>query len=175
MRQEVFELYELLETARVSGPLVLVGQSIGGLLVRLIRSSTGATLSASFWSIPRTRAVCWEACVMVAGFVCARRPLGEQFRRPGCEEATNSPPTRRRLHGREFQKIYISRQANPQPFGDHPLIVLGAGKRPPPPGTSDELWKTLRQEKEETGSRSSAAIGQFEVSQRPNQWARDSQ
>ena len=35
MRQEVFELHALLKAAKISGPLVLVGQSIGSLLVRL--------------------------------------------------------------------------------------------------------------------------------------------
>src|SRR6185503_15971781 len=35
MRQEAFELHALLEAAKVPGPFVLVGQSIGGLLVRL--------------------------------------------------------------------------------------------------------------------------------------------
>src|SRR5207245_3071490 len=49
----------------------------------------------------------------------------------------------------EFQQIYLSRKANPEPLGNRPLIVLGAGKRPKPPGTSDELWKELRQEKDE--------------------------
>jgi len=32
-----------------------------------------------------------------------------------------------------------SRKANPEPLGKRPLIVLAAGKRPPPPGTSEEL------------------------------------
>ena len=49
----------------------------------------------------------------------------------------------------EFQQIYLSRKANPEPLGDRPLIILGAGKRPQPPGTSDELWKQLRREQDE--------------------------
>ena len=49
----------------------------------------------------------------------------------------------------EFQQIYLSRKANPEPLGNRPLIVLGAGKRPKPPGTLDELWKELRREKDE--------------------------
>jgi len=49
----------------------------------------------------------------------------------------------------EFQQIYLARQTDPEPLGDRPLIVLGAGKRPPPPGTSDDLWKKLRAEKDE--------------------------
>ena len=34
------------------------------------------------------------------------------------------------------------------PFGERPLIVLGAGKRPAPPGTSDEVWAQMRIEKD---------------------------
>src|SRR5206468_7807904 len=49
----------------------------------------------------------------------------------------------------EFQQIYLSRKANPEPLGNRPLIVLGAGQRPKPSGTSDEKWKELRQEKDE--------------------------
>src|SRR5688500_5303272 len=35
MGQEVFELHQLLKELKISGPIVLVGQSVGGLLVRL--------------------------------------------------------------------------------------------------------------------------------------------
>lgn len=50
----------------------------------------------------------------------------------------------------EFQRMYLSRKANPEPLGDRTLIVLAAGKQqPPPPGTSEEIWKKLVQEKNE--------------------------
>src|SRR5262245_65507850 len=48
-----------------------------------------------------------------------------------------------------LQQMYLSRQATPEPLGNRPLIVLGAGKRPKPPGTTEELWKELRQERDE--------------------------
>jgi pimeloyl-ACP methyl ester carboxylesterase len=35
MSQEVFELHALLDAARISGPVILVGQSMGALNVRL--------------------------------------------------------------------------------------------------------------------------------------------
>jgi len=44
MRQEVFELQALLEAAKVPGPFVLVGQSIGGLLVRLYAEQYGSNV-----------------------------------------------------------------------------------------------------------------------------------
>lgn len=45
--------------------------------------------------------------------------------------------------------MHLSRQANPVPLGSRPLIVLGAGKRPQPPGTPEELWKALRLERDQ--------------------------
>jgi len=92
MRQEVFELYELLETARVSGPLVLVGQSIGGLLVRLYTEQYGSNVVGVVLVDP-THESSMLGSVRYGGWVRLReKALGEQFRRPGCEEATNSPP-----------------------------------------------------------------------------------
>ena len=49
----------------------------------------------------------------------------------------------------ECQQLYLSRKADPVPLGNRPLIVLGAGKRPAPPGTSDSLWRVLRTERDE--------------------------
>ena len=48
----------------------------------------------------------------------------------------------------ELQQIYLARKAKPEPLGNRPLIVLAAGKGPPPPGTSEELWAQLRVEKD---------------------------
>jgi pimeloyl-ACP methyl ester carboxylesterase len=42
MRQEVFELHALLKAIKLPGPFVLVGHSIGGLLVRLYTQQYGS-------------------------------------------------------------------------------------------------------------------------------------
>lgn len=41
MAQNVFELHELLKTAKIKGPIILVGQSLGGLIVRLYTEQYG--------------------------------------------------------------------------------------------------------------------------------------
>src|SRR4030095_10039722 len=41
MAQNVFELHKLLKAAKIKGPIILVGQSIGGLLVRLYTEQYG--------------------------------------------------------------------------------------------------------------------------------------
>jgi pimeloyl-ACP methyl ester carboxylesterase len=150
MRQEVFELHALLKAAKISGPLVLVGQSIGSLLVRLYAGQYPGEVVGMVLVDPTH-----ESSVLYSV------PLGRWIRLR--EQATGRPvpPPRRKgsvsteykpendYQAEEFQQLYLTRRTNPQPLGSRPLIVLGAGKRPAPPGTSDALWKQLRQERDE--------------------------
>lgn len=46
--------------------------------------------------------------------------------------------------GDEAQLLYLEREKNPQPFGDRPLFVLAAEKRPPPPGMTEDAYKDIR-------------------------------
>lgn len=150
MTQEVFELHALLEAANVRGPFVLVGHSIGGLLVRLYADRYGSDVvgvvlvdpaheSAVLYSVPLGR---W---VRVRDQAKAR--VVPDPRRNGTVSTQYNPDDD--YLAEEFQALYRSRQANAEPLGDRPLIVLGAGKRPPPPGTSDSLWGVLRRERDE--------------------------
>jgi pimeloyl-ACP methyl ester carboxylesterase len=41
-------------------------------------------------------------------------------------------------------KIYVHCKDNPEPFGDRPLFVLAAGKRPAPPGITEDTYKNIR-------------------------------
>ena len=148
MRQEVFELHLLLEAASVPGPLILVGQSLGGLSVRLYTEQYGSDVvgivlvdpaheSAMLYVIPRGG---WVRLRELATGRVVPSP-----RRTGSTQDTAEVD----YLPEEFQQIYLSRQANPEPLGTRPLIVLGAGRRPPPPGTPDSLWKGLRQQRDE--------------------------
>ena len=51
--------------------------------------------------------------------------------------------------GEEAQQLYLHRKDNPEPFGDRPLFVLAAGKRPPPPGMTEATYKDLRRTRDE--------------------------
>jgi pimeloyl-ACP methyl ester carboxylesterase len=153
MKQEVFELRALLEAARIPGPYVLVGHSIGGLLVRLYMDHYGGDVIG----------------VVLVDPTHENTRLGRM--RPGesqprlvrlREEATGRAVPEPRRQGRvstqydpeddyiaeEFQSMYLARKANPEPLGDRPLIVL-AGTKPqlPPRGASEETWNELREEK----------------------------
>ena len=62
LQQEVLELHALLQEAHVSGPLVLVGQSMGALNVRLSTRKNMETTSLELcWSTLRMKAVCSTA------------------------------------------------------------------------------------------------------------------
>ena len=149
MRQEAFELHALLEAARLRGPLVLVGHSLGALLVRRYaqlhdRDVVGMVLvdptheSSVLYSVPLGR---WVRLRETA----TGRAIPEPRLR-GTPSTTYDPA--QDFLAEEFQELFAARTANPVPLGDKPLIVLGAGIRPAPPGTSDSLWNELRRERD---------------------------
>jgi pimeloyl-ACP methyl ester carboxylesterase len=149
MRQEVFELHALLEAAKVPGPFVIVGHSIGGLLVRLYTERYGGEVVGVVLVDP-THESDMLGSVRYGGWVRLRekateRPVPEP-RREGKARAQYNPDDD--YLAEEFQQIYLSRKANPEPLGKRPLIVLAAGRRPAPPGTSEDLWAQLRVEKD---------------------------
>jgi len=151
MRQEAFELHALLQAAKITGPIVLVGQSIGGLLVRLYAEQYGSNVVGMLLVDP-THESSVLGSVRYGGWVRLREKAiaGRVVPEPRREgKASSEYKQEDDYMAEEFQQVYLSRKANPEPLGNRPLIVLGAGKRPKPPGTSDELWKELRQERDE--------------------------
>ena len=151
MRQEVFELHALLEATKIPGPLVLVGQSMGGLLVRLYTEKYGSNVVGVVLVDP-THESSMLGSVRYGGWVRLREKaaVGRVVPEPRREgKASSEYRPEDDYMAEEFQQMHLARKANPEPLGVRPLIVLGAGKRPKPPGTSDEKWKELRQERDE--------------------------
>lgn len=149
MRQETFELHELLSAAKLGGPFVLVGQSLGGLLVRLYAEQHGADVAGVVLVDPtheddvlyNLRVARWVRLRDLSTGRTAPEP-----RREGAP-ATQYDPSQD-YFADELAAIQRARVANPVPLGDRPLVVLAAGKRPAPPGTPDTLWQRLRVEKD---------------------------
>ena len=110
MAQDNVDLQALLAAANVPGPYVLVGHSLGALLVRRYADHypdgiVGMVLVGPTHENTRLFS-----------------PVDNQWKR--MRELPN--PT-----GAEFQERYLARQANPTPLGDRPLIVA-AGTRSDP-------------------------------------------
>lgn len=130
VKQEVRELHALLAAAKIPGPYVMTGHSIGGVLVRLYAEEfpndvSGVVLAASTHESARLG-------VIGKGWVRVRED-----------------PSNAYFEG-ELQRLYMARRANREPLGDRPLIVLAPMRQdPPPPGTSDDLWSELRVEKDD--------------------------
>jgi pimeloyl-ACP methyl ester carboxylesterase len=150
LRQEVFELHALLEKAAVPGPYILVGQSLGGLLVRLYTGQYGSNVLGVVLVDPthessvlyRLKEGRWVRLRELA----TGRAIPEPRRGDGSDRQEGPEDD---YLAEEFQQIHLARQKNPQPFGNRPLIVLAAGRRPAPPGVSEEVWARLKVEKDE--------------------------
>ena len=149
MHQEVFELHTLLSAAQERGPFVLVGQSIGGLLVRLYAEKYDADVAGVVLVDPthedemlyNLRLARWVRIRDLATGKVVPEPKSE-----GAPSAAYDPS--QDYFADEFQLMHLARESSPTPLGDRPLIVIGAGKRPPPPDTPDSLWNRLRVEKD---------------------------
>lgn len=150
MAQEVFELHSLLDLAGIHGPFILVGQSIGALNVRLYTEQYPNEVVGIVLVDPTDESS--KLFNLRANQWIRLRELGSGRVVPP-PRRTGPPSTGYKPEddytGDEAQAIYLRRQRNPQPFGDRPLIVLAAGKRPAPPGMTEESYSELRREKDQ--------------------------
>jgi pimeloyl-ACP methyl ester carboxylesterase len=150
MAQEVVELHHLLEKAHIKGPLILVGQSIGGLLVRLYTEQYGGQVKGLVLVDP-THESSVLGSMKYGGWVRLReKAVGKTIPTPQLilRRSAGYDSTADYM-AEEFQLLYRSRLKRPQPFADRPLVVIGAGSRKQPPGTPDEQWKLLRAERDD--------------------------
>ena len=150
MRQEVFELHALLAVAKISSPYVLVGQSMGGLNVRLYTEEYGREVVGVVLVDPADESSMLFSLNANRWMKLREQATGRAVPPP---KSIGTPSTGYKPEddylGEEAQLLYLHRKENPQPFGDRPLIVLAAGKRPPPPGMTEESYKEIRRGRDE--------------------------
>lgn len=147
--QNVFELHELLKAAGISGPVILVGQSIGGLIARLYTKQYGKSVKGLVLVDP-THESSVLGSMKYGGWVRLReKAVRKAVPKPQIKDSVSAgyDPTADYM-AEEFQNIYLSSIKNPRQLGNLPLIILGAGIRKQPPGTPDEQWKQLRSERD---------------------------
>jgi pimeloyl-ACP methyl ester carboxylesterase len=150
MHQEVFELHNLLETAKIPGPYVLVGHSIGGLIVRLYTQRHPNDVMGVVLVDPthesnvlfNLRLNKWVRIRELA----TGRVVPEPLRQGRGTKGYNPDDD---YLAEEMQQLFLTRQTNPVSLGIRPLIVLAAAKPSTPPGTSQEFAEQLGREKDE--------------------------
>ncbi|MFT3749129.1 MAG: alpha/beta hydrolase [Agriterribacter sp.] len=149
MTQSVFELHELLKTAKIKGPFILVGQSIGGLMVRLYTERYGKQVQGLVLVDP-THESSVLGSMKYGGWVRLReKAAGKAIPQPQLTDSISKGyDSTADYMAEEFQKIHLSSLKNPGQLGNRPLIILGAGVRKQPPGTPDDQWKELRAERD---------------------------
>lgn len=150
MAQNVFELHALLEAAKIKGPIILVGQSIGGLIVRLYTERYGKNI-AGLVLVDPTHESGVLGSLRYGGWVRLReKATGKPIPKPQVKNkvSTDYDSTADYL-AEEFQQLYLSGIKNPRQLGNRPLVILAAGIRKQPPGTPDEQWKEIRKEREQ--------------------------
>ena len=150
MEQEVFELHQLLKSLNIKGPIVLVGQSMGGLLARLFTEKYGKNVVGLVLVDP-THESSVLGSMKYGGWVRLReKATGKPIPKPQVSTKESwGYDANADYMAEEFQKIYLGSSKKNQALGNRPLVVIGAGKRNQPPGTPDEQWKELRTERDQ--------------------------
>lgn len=123
MNAEAADLHALLHSLNIPEPIVFVGHSLGGILARVYVQRYPASVAGVLLLDPtdendvvfNTKLNRWITVHELEG------PLGDGA-----------------------WSVAKARQTDASPLGARPLIVIGAGKRAQPPGTSNEQWLAMR-------------------------------
>ena len=138
MERQVLDLHALLSAAKVPGPYILVGHSVGGLLVRLYSDRYPNDVVGVVMVDPTDESF--------RGYVKDSGP-GRWVRiRDGLQLNELNPA--RAAFAREVQAMHELRAKSPSPLGTRPLVVLIGGRRRPSPigATPDDMWAELQRE-----------------------------
>jgi pimeloyl-ACP methyl ester carboxylesterase len=149
MAQSVFELHKLLDAAKIKGPVTLVGQSIGGLLVRLYTERYGKNVVGLVLVDP-THESSVLGSMKYGGWTRLReKATGKPIPKPQVKMNISAGyDSTADYMAEEFQNMYLESTKNAQQLSSRPLVILGAGIRKQPPGTPDEQWKELKSERD---------------------------
>jgi pimeloyl-ACP methyl ester carboxylesterase len=141
MENQVLDLHALLTAAKVPGPYILVGHSVGSLLIRLYSDRYPNEVVGVVMVEPTDESF--------RGYIKDSGP-GRWVRiRDGLQPNELNPA--RAAFARELQAMHELRSKNPSPLGTRPLVVLIGGRKRPSPmaDTPDDMWDTLQREDQE--------------------------
>jgi pimeloyl-ACP methyl ester carboxylesterase len=141
----------LLRAAHVSGPLILVGHSYGGLVARRYaalhpRDVVGMVLVDPADEDGQLFYVKQNAWLRVREQ--SRGRVVPHPRTLAPDDSTMSYyDAERDFWSEEFQAFHDARADNPRMLGNIPLVILAAGKDVPPPGMTEQAWVLYRAER----------------------------
>jgi pimeloyl-ACP methyl ester carboxylesterase len=149
LAQNVLELHELLKAVNPKARIILVGQSIGGMIARLYAQKYGQEVAGLVLVDPAHESGFYGS-MKYGGWVRLReKAAGKPIPQPQIKsDISNGYDSTADYLAEEFQNMYGIVQKNGRSLGNLPLIVLGAGIRLPPPGTPEEQWKELKHERD---------------------------
>jgi pimeloyl-ACP methyl ester carboxylesterase len=162
MRQDAYELHALLAAARVKGPYVLVGHSIGGLIARVYAEQYPAEVAGLVLLDPTHE----DTTLMYQGKLVRVREGARGRGAPPVQTMRNSPPrppTREDIEQFEFnQKTFGAPRTDP-PFdklsAPHQAARLWFRSRPPRAAAGEDFWAEELQEMYEARARTPHPLG----------------
>jgi pimeloyl-ACP methyl ester carboxylesterase len=141
MEKQVLDLHALLTAAKVPVPYILVGHSVGGLLIRLYFDRYPNDVVGVVMVDPTDESS--------RGYVKDPGPGRWVRTRDGLKPNELNPA--RAAFARELQAMHELRTRSPWPLGTRPLIVLIGGRKTPSPiaDTPGDMWAELQREDQE--------------------------
>lgn len=147
--QNVLELHELLKAVKPKARIILVGQSMGGIIARLYAQKYGREVAGMVLVDPAHESGVYGSMKYGGWTRLREKAAGKPIPQPQIKNSiSNGYDSTADYMAEEFQNIYAMTQKNARTLGKRPLVVLGAGIRRPPPGTSEEQWKELKNERD---------------------------
>jgi pimeloyl-ACP methyl ester carboxylesterase len=162
MRQDAYELHALLAAARVRGPYVLVGHSVGGLIARVYAEQYPAEVAGLVLIDPTHE----DTTLMYQGKLVRVREGAKGRGVPPVQTMRNSPP--RPAAREDVEQFELNQKTFGPPKTDPPFDKLSAPlqaarlwfrSRPPRSASGEDFWAEELQEMYEARARTPHPLG----------------
>lgn len=151
LRQDAFDLNRLLRSSNIRTPLILVGHSIGGVVGRVYAAQYGGV--AGMVLVDALHEDSTQFNTTVNRWVRVRDlATGKIIPEPAVGTADSPGGPSEDFLPDELKALSDARLVRTATLGDMPLVVLVAGNREQPPGTTDSFWSQLKAERDVQGS-----------------------
>lgn len=162
MKQEAFELRLLLQKARIKGPYVLVGHSVGGLIARMFADMypKGVAGIVLVDSTTEDTTLFYQGKIVRVRDGAKKRAIPEVQTLPG---SPPKPPTKADLEQIEFNRQFFGEPKIGPPFDKLPAEVqalrLWALKNPKLSAQADDFWAEELQAMHDSRARKPEQLG----------------